>query len=117
MNESLEPLPHTNQSAEKEPFLSYEAFASRDQYGHPHYNNFIVPFLDHDGPAVRMYRSFPHIQRLISEQPEIFDSLCKKLKPFVPANYAQIGEYYGQDLYDVYKILRGYGMSDENLFI
>lgn len=92
--------------------LTFEEF-SKDQ----RYNNFYLYFVG--GQAGTIHRkNAPYYDRFAQENPDLLADLCDKiqnkrdkrlfagdsLKPFE------------RDLYEVYKIMRGYGFSDRDLF-
>jgi hypothetical protein len=119
----MEPKPPTIPNPEPEPkVLSFEEFCYRDpknassfQYPLPLYNNFFYYFFS-SSHIYENYTSKEHYKRFAAEHPDIVASLCEKLKNLPIWNKAESLKPFDKDLYEAYKIMRGYGVSDEDLF-
>ena len=94
---------------EIEPVLKLEEFAERDKFNHPHYNNFYMYF--RTGGYAEARKSKPYFQRFLKEHKDKYDFLFGEVN-MRSGNSLQ--EVEGQ-MYEAYKILRGYGATNDNL--
>jgi hypothetical protein len=108
-------MPETPKAPEEEPkILNFKEFTQREFL--PHYGNFFIYF--NSGFAGEVYRESAHYKRFASEYPEMAESLCDKIQK---QRDKRIGtseslKPFDRDLYEAYKIMRGYGLSDSELF-
>jgi len=97
--------------------LTFEEFTYHDKAGlnHPRFNNFFLYF--EKGWAADIYKSTEHYKRFEREHPDLALDLNKKIQ-----NTNKMGgtsealKPYLKDLYEAYVIMRGYGVSDTELF-
>ncbi|MEK7128603.1 MAG: hypothetical protein AAB933_03520 [Patescibacteria group bacterium] len=81
----------------------------------PNYNNFFLFFVS--GPSGDVHRKKKHFERFVSEHPSLNLTLHNGIGDIPP--YSDVSENlkpYDQNLYEVYKIMRSYGVSDKELF-
>ena len=102
------PIPTPEQGPK---ILSFEEFSRRDSDdGIPNYNNF---FLNFDvGFFADIYRKQKHYKKFAVEYPEIAATLCEK----IPKTKSKDLKLLDRNLYEAYKIMRSYGVSDIDLF-
>ncbi len=105
--------PQFSSKPEQEPeILSFEDFTFRDaKHNIPNYRNFFLFFLDY-------YEQDRYYERFKSEYPDMNSSLCEKIQSQVrkAKNRSEALKLLDRDLYEAYKIMRGYGASDLDLF-
>ena len=108
-------MPEPTEPSQEQPILSFEEFvASNPRTGYPRYNNFFGYF---DSQMAVFYKDEPHYVRFEKENPELTEKIKQgvanrdrsvdsnvALQPIIP------------DLYEAYKIMRSYGVSDDMLF-
>ena len=104
---------------ESKPILSLEAFSNRGSHGDkpPEYNKFFLFFADSfSGEAYRAKNSLI-IDRFEREQPEMAKALRAKIRVLVKDKLKlEDLRIFDAKLYEAYKIMRGYGASDRELF-
>ena len=100
----------------KEEILSFEKFSFRDKLQKPRYDNFYLHF--GVGVFAEAYRKQRYYKRFESEHSEIAKSLRKKTKEALEGskNYGESLKPLDKEFYEAYKIMRSYGISDEDLF-
>jgi hypothetical protein len=93
--------------------LSLEDFTHRDPI--PRYNNFFLYFALGVG---EIYRQKEHYKRFASEHPDLATSLCDKIQNQRDRSYktSESLKPFDQELYEAYKIMKSYGVSDRDLF-
>ena len=107
-------MPATPPIPEQEPkILSFEDFTHRDPVAR--YNNLFLYFAGESGED---YRKKAHYQRFAQENPEMAGSLCDKIQNQRDKSMwtSESLKPFDQDLYEAYKIMRSYGVSDRDLF-
>ncbi len=115
MKESLPTLP----DQESKKVLTFEEFRYRDEADVPKYDNFFIYF---DGTEfAEFYREKEYYKKFASEYPDIAESLCEKIqsKRNLSKNnleFLKALESFERELYEAYKIMRSYGVSDQDLF-
>ncbi len=92
--------------------LSFEEFTARDQYGIIRYNNIIAFWFTGKSMISKYYRETEHARRFQREHPELDQRLCEDMKPAITPTNLPVKKR----LYSAYKIMRSYGLSDEQLF-
>jgi hypothetical protein len=92
--------------------LSFEEFIRRDYNGPIKYNNFPLHF--GKGIVAREYRKQEHYKKFESEHPEMAKSLCARMQSLSETSISL--KPSEKELYEVYKIMRSYGFSDQELF-
>ncbi|OGI64080.1 hypothetical protein A3H53_04200 [Candidatus Nomurabacteria bacterium RIFCSPLOWO2_02_FULL_40_10] len=94
--------------------LSFEEFSDRTLDAPstiPRYNNFFMFFSSGVG---KIYRQQKCYKKFLSEHPDKAMSLCDKLQS---CNYTSESlKPLDRELYEAYKIMRSYGISDKDLF-
>lgn len=106
-------MPPTPDQAKRD-LLSFEEFIAPNQYGHPKYNNFFAYF---DRDPNGDFRSQPHYQRFEHENPVLATNLISKISNRdIRLGTAESLKPFERDLYEAYKILKSYGISDDDLF-
>lgn len=102
-------------TAEGEPdVLSFEEF-SRWYGPTPRYNNFFLHF--DGGFGGQVYREKDHYLRFAEEYPALAERLCQKIQNGLSrVRTAKELKPVERDLYEAYKIMRGFGFSDVDLF-
>lgn len=96
--------------------LSFEEFIRRDpKWNHPHFNNFFLIF----SRGGEIYRRHDFYKKFETAHPDMAASLCDKIQNQIDFS---VGEGkalipYDRDLYEAYKLLRGYGALDKDLGI
>lgn len=104
------PKPLDGSKKEGEPILSFEEFSRRDPV--PRYNNFFLYFTRNPD-----YKKNLYYQRFVKEYPEIASTLSEKISKHCEGKYtSQSMKQFDQELYEAYKIMRSYGVSDRDLF-
>ncbi len=103
------------------PILSFEEFTAPDKnlVSLPHYNNFFLCFGKSENFIYEMYRNLPHVKRFIAEHPDMYEKICKHVEKIDPEYNNKIHDHLPElepELYEAYKIMKGYGFSDEALF-
>jgi hypothetical protein len=98
--------------------LSFEEFIFRDPelYLIPRYNNFFMHFI---GPGLfgDIYKESPWYQKFASEHSDMVELLENKIRNKDKSNStAEALKPFERELYEAYKIMRGYGASDTDLF-
>jgi hypothetical protein len=98
---------------QEKPILSFEEFSHRDTI--PRYNNFFLYF---SAGAGETYRQATHYQRFAQENPELARTLCDKIQNQRDRQLSTSESLkpFDADLYEAYKIMRSYGVSDRELF-
>ena len=102
---------------ESEPILTFEEFRKPDSIGIPHYNNFYFHFSSGSGFIESIYKEQKPYKRFEREHTDMTVSLCTKIQNM--DNSVTISESLKSceaELYEAYKIMRGYGASDQELF-
>ena len=112
----MDPKPQITPTPESGPkILSFEEFSYRgqDEQYPPHYNNFFLYFSDFGHRRTKDY-----FLKFRSEQAALATSLCGKVQRLliekVPRSEAL--RSVDRELYEAYKIMRSYGISDRDLF-
>jgi len=109
--------PQTPKTPEVKPILSFEEFSFRDpeQRNTPTYNNFFTFFTS--GWMSEAYRTQEQYKKFESEHPETAKQLCDKIQNRAGPYYmSESLKPFDKELYEVYKIMRGYGYSNSDLF-
>jgi len=100
---------------EKEPkdFMSFEEFTRRNPS--PRYNNLVLYFYTTgSGP---LYRQAEHFKRFEQEHPDLERRLREGLMSLSGGfSYSEDLRQHDADLYEAYKIMRSYGVSDRDIF-
>lgn len=98
---------------QKPQILSLEEFARRSPI--PRYNNFFLYFTRGAG---EIYRQAEHYKRFAEEHADMAASLCDKIQNQRDSNKftSESLKPFDADLYEAYKIMCGYGVSDRDLF-
>lgn len=107
-------MSETPPTQEQEPeMISFEEFRRRNPI--PRYNNFFLYFAF--GPG-EIYRRAEHYKKFAGEYPEIAASLCDKIQNQRDRSLTTSNSLrpFDEDLYEAYKIMKGYGVSDVDLF-
>ena len=108
--------PKITPTLEQKPVLSFNEFCDRTKNPPstiPRYNNFFFYFLP--GPTGDSYRRAKHFLRFLSEHPDLNILLCEKMNNIDDSSDSLLP--YEPNLYEAYKIMRGYGVSDGDLFV
>ena len=102
--------------SESEPILSFEEFGERDEFDKPRHRNFYLHF--GTGMAAGAYQQTEHYKRFAAENSELNTQLLELVKETIKPqlNTGASLETIDNYLYEAYKIMRGYGASDEELF-
>ena len=102
---------------EKNPILTFEEFTSRDSHGVPRHNNFYLHFCN-DGMFVEGYKQQAYYKKFASKNPTMTKELNYKIQNKLDTSNgtAKGLEPFERDLYEAYKIMRSYGVSDIDLF-
>ena len=101
-------------SEQESQILSLEKFVHRSPL--PRYNNFFLYFTG-EGGVGKFYREEEHYKRFAEEHPSMAASLCDKIQNQLDKNNkSESLKLFENDLYEAYKIMRGYGVSDRDLF-
>lgn len=103
---------------EQEPkILSFEEFSFCGTNNYPHYDNFFLHFAAPDF-ATDLYKKREYYKKFILEYPDIAEALNNKIQNMNRSlsSTAKSLEPFLKDLYEAYKIMRGYGVSDHELF-
>ncbi len=97
--------------------LSFDEFVKEEDVG-VKYNNFIAFFMKPEGILIQIYTNAPHAKKLKEEHPELYKSLSEQIQKVRSKGITQRGDYKDlqPELYKAYKIMRGYGVSDHDLF-
>ena len=117
----MEQEPPTSTPEPGPEMLSFEKFTERvsqtdDLAPIPRYNNFYlyfdVPFLDN------AYQTKEHYIKFSTEHSDLNASLCSKIQKErnKSKGTSKSLKPFERELYEAYKIMRGYGVSDEKLF-
>ena len=92
--------------------LSFEEFTKGTPVSR--FQNFWLFFATGDG---EYRRREPYYQRFATEHPEMAETLCKKIQgKDKNIDTTEALKPFHQDLYEAYKIIRGYGVSHQELF-
>ena len=115
MSEPNEPkpgMPPTPDNANRD-VLTFEEFISRDSHGAAKHNNFYMHF-----EGAPHYVNTTHYRRFTNENPDLAASLSHKIRQRDKRPYSMTQQLqpFEQDLYEAYKIMRSYGVSDRELF-
>lgn len=105
-------LDHPSPHEEETRALSFEEFT----FGNPapRFQNFWLFFATGDGVYRRRE---PYYQRFAAEHPEMAESLCVKIQgKDKKIDTTEALKPFHKDLYEAYKIIRGYGVSHQELF-
>lgn len=63
------------------------------------------------------YRETEYYKKFSAENPDMARSLCEKIQKIDPIKVmTEETKPYERELYEAYKIMRGYGVSDQDLF-
>lgn len=109
--------PQNKPTPETEPILTFEEFSYRDHVDNVHhYNNFFMYFIAGEWGENR--RQSPHYQRFVLENLDMATSLRNKIGKQLDKskNTSEALKPFDRDLYEAYKIMRGYGFSNKDLF-
>jgi hypothetical protein len=113
----MDPKPPTIPTPELEPkLLSFEEFSNRGEYGDcPRYNNF---FLHFDTATLNSRNKKKYYLKFKSEHKDLAKLLCDFIQELVskPVPRSEPLKKVDRELYEAYKIMRGYGASDKDLF-
>ncbi|MBP6884107.1 MAG: hypothetical protein KBC06_02650 [Candidatus Pacebacteria bacterium] len=93
--------------------LSFEEFTTHYPDGRLRYNNIWLNF--ETGFVADIYRGMAHYQRFSTEHPELTASLTQKIQNRSKGSMEFL-KPIEKDLYEVYKIMRSYGVSDTDIF-
>lgn len=105
--------PKSNLKQESDKVLSFKKFAERDtKLNAPKYNNFVIFFFNR-GLAKSLYQKAEFFKKFQKEH----SGLEQKLRQNISGgdNFTE-WRRYERDLHKAYKIMRGYGASDSDLF-
>ena len=97
---------------EQEPIVSFEVFSSRNPL--PWYNNLATFFSTGLGEYYREEKEV--YKRFASDYPDMAASLCQRIQNW--NQQEELSEFlkpFDVELYEVYKIMRGYGFSDDDI--
>ena len=96
--------------------LSFEDFSNRNhRLGIPRYNNFYGYFAP--GTLIGItYQKKGCYRRFATEQPEMTTKLCRRVREEILLPKIDPPKSIDHDLYEAYRIMSGYGISDEDLF-
>lgn len=96
--------------------LSFEEFKSGEVV--PRYNNFHLHFcnygVDSNISAGAIYRNRPYYQRFSQEHPDLAKRLCTQVSDLRARRLSV--ESLQSEIYEAYKIMKSYGVSDNELF-
>lgn len=119
--------PETTTAIELKPeILNFKDFTYRDHGNpRPRYNNFFLFFAG--GKEEELKNIKPFFRKFLLEHKDMADLLCHDIQNremfkkdqfenLIPLFIGDSLEPFNKRLYDVYKILRSYGVSDEELF-
>ena len=98
--------------------LSLEEFSKVNDDGRPITNNFFSHFADLHF-TTPIYQGQAHYKKFAEEHPDLNAKLCTEIQaigPGITSNTAELLKPYMSDLYEAYKIMRGYDTSDQDLF-
>lgn len=102
------------------PEQGIEPLLTLEQFTPSRYNNFYLYFAvaGTDNIADYAYSRKPHIQKFVRENAELAANLCNKIQNERNRGSSKFQglEQYNADLYEAYKIMRGYGVSNWDLF-
>ncbi len=95
--------------------LSLGEFTNPYSDGRPRYGNLWVNF--DVGYAATIYQGTAHYKRFAEENSEMNESLQQKIQSRKrDANVTNSLKPFEKDLYEAYKIMRTYGLSDTEIF-
>ena len=108
-------MPEPTEPSPEQRILTFEKFSERDESNYPRFGNFYAYF-DNDPDGI--YRDKPHFVRFERENPELSASLQEKIRNrrVQTGNTSGSLRPFDQDLYEAYKIMKSYGISDRALF-
>ncbi|MFA6428100.1 MAG: hypothetical protein WCW02_00955 [Candidatus Buchananbacteria bacterium] len=101
------------------PILSFEEFSLRGPDNRPRYENFFLFFAKADPEAYDGYHDKLCYKKFIAENPELNQILNNKVQAVIDSKILSRSKSFKEfddQLYEAYKIMRGYGVSDEELF-
>ncbi len=103
----------SNLKQKSDKVLSFKAFTERDSnLDIPKYNNFVI-FFSNRGLAVSLYQKKDFFQRFQKEYSDLYQELHRNISD---GDNFTAWRRYERDLHKAYKIMRGYGASDSDLF-
>jgi hypothetical protein len=95
-----------------EKVLTFEEFRSGGNT--PRYNNFFLFFANGLG---EVYRTEQYYRRFQTEHPDLAQSLCERIQQMDTSLGVAIAlKPFERDLYEAYKIMREYDISNKDLF-
>jgi hypothetical protein len=111
--------PKMNGLENQQEILTFEAFRGSDKSGLTTYNNFTAFFMK-VGPLVDFaYIDSPKMEKFKAEHKDLLDKLQPVLEKYFDTGEGGLMKHtdlFEADLYEAYKIMRGYGYTDEDLF-
>jgi hypothetical protein len=116
----MEQTPQNIPTPESEEILTFEEFSHRDEDEWPYYNNFFKYF-DDDYLADDIYRIHDYYKKFESEHSSLATLLRDETKKR-KESYKSTMKFHNSlkdienNLYKAYKIMRSYGVSDQELF-
>jgi len=100
---------------EKDKLLTLEEFVKRDEIETPRYNSFIGYWSK--GFVREVYRKIPYYLKFQKENPELDKKLFEKNPSRSLRSFSeQEKREYEQLMYEAYKIMKDYGISNKDLF-
>lgn len=101
---------------QKSPVLDFDSFKELNAEDMPRYNNFFMFFFD-DPFFGQMYREKPYFERFKKEHPDFEEELTSAIgKANRDLGTLAMLKPFEKKLYEAYKIMRSYGVSDQELF-
>ncbi|OGI66793.1 hypothetical protein A2823_01610 [Candidatus Nomurabacteria bacterium RIFCSPHIGHO2_01_FULL_41_91] len=117
MNQGPPQGPPTIPTPEPGPkILTFEEFSHRDKVNYPRYGNFFMYF---GGGQGDVFRTTAHYKKFALEYPDMATTLYEKIQNRPENKSGDSSDSlrpFDQDLYEAYKIMRGYGVPDKDLF-
>ena len=102
--------PVTPKTREQEPILTFEEFSLCNPYAR--YNNFFLYF-----SGWEVYMEKEYYKRFVFEHPDMAAELCDKIQNRKQSYSTKESlKPFTKNLYEAYKIMRSYGVSDKDLF-
>ncbi len=96
--------------------LTFEDFSSRED-NFPRYNNFYGYWESEESMLGMVYRKKPHALRFQQEHSDLDKKLQEEIKGMViTRSVSEALKPFDRDLYEAYVIMKGFGVSNKDLF-
>lgn len=99
----------------KQDILAFEEFVKKNSEGFSRYSNFIGNWMNPKSIAGAIYRNTPHSLRFQKEFPELDSILLDYTSKIKKLSDREIVDYE-KKLYEAYKIMKRWRISDKKLF-